>query len=607
MRKSYPYGIPDGKSLSEKTSKTLKADILLADVPLIDYSDFDKVISQYLKQQDLDDDQGEVFKAVITAFKTISAKHRNISIKKYVGNVKNYYCSHKFQLLEKDKENRRDADIVAAEEVSRGISRGRKRLAEQQPNIKKHQEKTLKTSTPSPLSSSVSSSSYRSTVPSSPSMSRFLNPDTDTAIDINKIRSNLKEEAKTLHDIFARGTVLEPAQFKRMSLGLSSIIDFSDTDQDSQKTLSAQRWGPLYEYFKSIYQTRTYHLPKGLKVTWILLSAFCLQNNSTVKAKQYIRQVMDTKYKSKGPHSESIKILKVFDFMVDLYDENAWIFDDKQKRSEIDFLAVIWNPLLRKMANIHNNIILVKGGECTNPYTQFMKSIMYSNQDKVIGHRIDLRFVANSSDGNDIDVGAFEAANALPSEKKKAYDAAKLLIESKDVVDLSTNSTINVEDIRMLSGTGFQVGGLACQTSSVYLYRKYVYIALPRFSFGIPANILSLEGFGDTFESMMTLIIEMEELASLIKKSSEFFDSDHRSFKYTPPAFTDDIFVDYSTWIAPKSIATTANATSLTYDPNCVDEYGWVQVGNEWYNVSAKIFLDEHPLHHDQENQPVLN
>ncbi|CEP19743.1 hypothetical protein [Parasitella parasitica] len=303
MRKPYPYGIPDGKSLSEKTLKTLKADILLADVSLINYSDFDKVISQYLKQQDLDDDQGEVFKAVITAFKTISAKHRNISIKKYVGNVKDYYCSHKdqflslythkFQLLEKDKENQRDADIVAAEEVSRGISRGRKRLAEQQPNMKQHQEKTLKTSTPSPLSSSVSSSSYRSTVPSSPSMSRFLNPDTDTAIDINKIRSNLKEEAKTLHDIFARGTVLEPAQFKRMSLGLSSIIDFGDTDQDSQKTLLAQRWGPLYEHFKSIYQTRTYHLPKGLKITWILLSAFCLQNNSTVKAKQYIRQVMD--------------------------------------------------------------------------------------------------------------------------------------------------------------------------------------------------------------------------------------------------------------------------------------------------------------------------
>ncbi|KAI7895328.1 uncharacterized protein EV154DRAFT_599248 [Mucor mucedo] len=261
--------------------KTLKADILLADVLLIDYSDFDKVISQYSKQQDLDDDQGEVFKAIITAFKTISAKHRNISIRKYVGNVKDYYCSHKdqflslythkFQLLEKDKENQRDADIVAAEEVSRGISRSRKRLAEQQPNMNQPQEKTLKTSTPSPLSSSVSSSSCRSTVPSSLSMSRFLDPDTDTAININEIRSNLKEEAKTLHDIFARGT------------------------------------------------------------------------------------------------------------------------------------------------NIHNNIILVKGGECTYPYTQFMKSILYSNQDKVIGHKIDLRLVANSSDGNDIDVGAFEAANALPS------------------------------------------------------------------------------------------------------------------------------------------------------------------------------------------------
>lgn len=88
-----------------------------------------------------------------------------------------------------------------------------------------------------------------------------------------------------------------------------------------------------------------------------------------------------------------------------------------------------------------------------------MKSVLYNIQKKIIGHKIDIRFVVNDSGEEDIDVGALEAANKLPSEKKKIYDAARLLVEAKDIVDLMVNNSIHVEDIRALSGTGFQIGG----------------------------------------------------------------------------------------------------------------------------------------------------
>lgn len=65
----------------------------------------------------------------------------------------------------------------------------------------------------------------------------------------------------------------------------------------------------------------------------------------------------------------------------------------------------------------------------------------------------------NDSGEDDVDVGALEAANRLPSEKKKIFDAAKLLVEAKDIVDLMVNNTIHVDDIRALSRTGFQIGG----------------------------------------------------------------------------------------------------------------------------------------------------
>jgi hypothetical protein len=97
-----------------------------------------------------------------------------------------------------------------------------------------------------------------------------------------------------------------------------------------------------------------------------------------------------------------------------------------------------------------------------------MRSILYNKEKKVVGHKIDLRFVVNSYGASDIDVGAIETANELPSESKKKHDAAKLLIESKDIVDLAANSTIRIDDIRVISGTGFQIGGSSA-------YSKYQY------------------------------------------------------------------------------------------------------------------------------------
>jgi hypothetical protein len=90
-----------------------------------------------------------------------------------------------------------------------------------------------------------------------------------------------------------------------------------------------------------------------------------------------------------------------------------------------------------------------------------MKSILYNNQKKIIGYKIDIRFFVNdsSSDKDDVDVGALEAANELSSENKKIYDAAKLFVEAKDIVDVMVNNTIHVDDIRALSETGFQIGG----------------------------------------------------------------------------------------------------------------------------------------------------
>lgn len=42
----------------------------------------------------------------------------------------------------------------------------------------------------------------------------------------------------------------------------------------------------------------------------------------------------------------------------------------------------------------------------------------------------------------------------------------------------------------------------------------------------------------------------MEEQASSIQKSKDFFNGNRRSFRFTSPAYTDDLFIGFSDWVA---------------------------------------------------------
>lgn len=120
----------------------------------------------------------------------------------------------------------------------------------------------------------------------------------------------------------------------------------------------------------------------------------------------------------------------------------------------------------------------------------------------------------------------------------------------------------------------------------------------------------------------------MEEQASLIKKSKDFFNSDRRSFRFTSPTPNDDLFTDYSNWVAASwyppvkkdkkkskvpeddifattietttATTTTANTVSSEYDPDLVDEYGWVQVAGGFYSVEANVLLEKHPFNQEE-------
>lgn len=90
MKKPYPHGISKERLISRNTLKALKVDELLAGVPVVEYSDLEKVIDHYLASHQYGDPD-TAFKNVVTMLTKISSKHRNLSIKTFVGITKKFY------------------------------------------------------------------------------------------------------------------------------------------------------------------------------------------------------------------------------------------------------------------------------------------------------------------------------------------------------------------------------------------------------------------------------------------------------------------------------------------------------------------------------------
>lgn len=117
----------------------------------------------------------------------------------------------------------------------------------------------------------------------------------------------------------------------------------------------------------------------------------------------------------------------------------------------------------------------------------------------------------------------------------------------------------------------------------------------------------------------------MERLAVMAIKTDEFFKDRRRSFgKSFNIMSANQVELDYVHCIAPSwcpslnnsrknsqipvketasppsPLFATLNNTEVEYDPELVDQYGWILLGDKYYNIETNVFEDEHPFaNHD--------
>ncbi|KAL7308120.1 hypothetical protein PS15m_012014 [Mucor circinelloides] len=131
--------------------------------------------------------------------------------------------------------------------------------------------------------------------------------------------------------------------------------------------------------------------------------------------------------------------------------------------------------------------------------------------------------------GTTVDVGGGEAARENATGNKIHEDEGKLVREGKDGIDHFLEDTVKVpaED---LVGSILQMKGFSGEFSSVHLNDPLGYGAVPQCKIYIPRDIYALGPFIDSLANLISMVEEMEEMASLLIQAYSFFEDRRSSF-----------------------------------------------------------------------------
>ncbi|ORZ12016.1 hypothetical protein BCR42DRAFT_356875 [Absidia repens] len=446
----------------------------------------------------------------------------------------------------------------------------------------------------------------------------FITKDNTTA------GTTIKQRGIELHESFIANKGISTPERKIMTSGLSSILDLIDLTDDGQSSLfDLDDWTRLQKEFMLLYKADQFHLSPLIQDTWDMIVALCKRDNGFESAQLYL-----TKLNSKSTISNTNKrILRVLRVAIDSLESNMPSIEKGLLPSytENDFLLKIWGPLLDAILFVNNNLIRMKTGESVNGTSSESKKQQYPQHTNVSGFKIDLRFVYDSKDKQEFDVGAGESARSSQDDKL-AHDLGKLTREGKDVLDGLVCVALDDEQGVDCSGWVLQLSGMQGQIASVHLAGDGLYVAVPQGKLLFPMSISSMGPFLDTLQVLFLFVAKMESNAHLIKDNIESIESRRVSMGKTfnrprpPKPGNSKLSWQRPTWYTPprnepklsclpydlfgKVVANNdlpvsssqSTSTGIEYDGN-PDEFGFVRLTDgRLYNHLQKKIVDRHPL-----------
>lgn len=178
-----------------------------------------------------------------------------------------------------------------------------------------------------------------------------------------------------------------------MSPGLSSIVDLIDCFEDGQKLLiNDSMWSVLLKKFEDSKNFQSRPAYSKARSCWMLISSYAAATKNLDKSKKYLSSII-----GHTTDNYQLKIYKIFEFILNLYEENSYLFEQhsESKNTEYDYVGAVWAPLFRKIIYLNNNMIRLKMGETVNPISTRGKNIQCQSKNN-IALKMDYRFIVES-------------------------------------------------------------------------------------------------------------------------------------------------------------------------------------------------------------------
>ncbi|GAA5799920.1 hypothetical protein HPULCUR_005341 [Helicostylum pulchrum] len=593
--------IPDSNKLSsnyiinESFAEKFSIHKCLCDIYASDFSDMIKVIDAYIEKEGGEQDTDKAHCAIVEAFSTLSKSSQYRALAEYAESLGLYYINQKTRFSELYLQRLKRPTFSRLRPTSSGITA--KRV---------YRKKR-------PRAGSESSSISVPTSPSSIAILEATGPENN--LDLSHVKGIITTVAKDLLETLDAGKKIKLTDYKLMSTGLSSVVDLVDQNEDSQRQVFEEKhWNNLSKLAQEFHKSELYQLPKFLKDTWKLVSVFCEKTGSTKKAQEYLKEIINPKT-SFNKKPETLKIISIFLLVLEIFEESKWLFETDREKAGNDFFSILWGPIIRKMLSIHNNIIDLKCDEAIDPHIIFMQKMQVQDAENISSAAVNLKFVLKVDDTEKC-VGRMQVLDAASSKTDLQVAEGSLLLKSKDSLNTVLIDSKDLSEARYLQGTCIQVAGLVGHVFSVKLHQPRIYVGLPNSTINMPSRFVCFSSFSEMFESLMTSIIKMENLAGAIINNhaiSQNRDLFNNMFNHTD---TETRSLNLGAYLAPTwypfqetSITETETSSELPtgedsalqvdydYDNQLVDQYGWVKLKNrKFYNVETNVTQSVHPF-----------
>ncbi|KAK4520680.1 Flavodoxin-like domain-containing protein [Mucor velutinosus] len=207
----------------------------------------------------------------------------------------------------------------------------------------------------------------------------------------------------------------------QITLGLNSILDLSYNFPRGQSTIfSAVQWSHLREKYKYSYVSHPLSLSR--KATEVLKNAETIAKTNVTEASDQIYKYLYL-YKNRFTNDEQF-VLFAHAFILEFLESNPYMFNKQVKKNEQDCIVKLWGPIMEKL--VQKTPLRLKWGESSC-------SLLTNSL------RADLRVIYDQVEDRQVqeyDMMQMEATRISPTPQKFDFDHVKLLLETKDNIDL---------------------------------------------------------------------------------------------------------------------------------------------------------------------------